>query len=244
MENGKHIKVLTLQFDTEIATWEIPAFRGAVLASIGQDIDILFHNHTDDNGFRYSYPLIQYKRIDGKAAIVCVHSGVDSIGQFLSAQAPSFVIGNRPVNLTMKNVRPQNVYMQTWQSSFSYRLQHWIPLNSENYRRYIETDSLNERISLLESILCGNLLSMCKGLGIHLSEELTVKILRLSDPHIVKVKGVKVLSFDADFKTNLSIPDSVGIGKNVSLGFGTIRKGLKERDKKITNIDNNESNDK
>lgn len=229
MENAKHIKVLTLRFNTAIANWEIPLFRGAVLNAIGSDVDILFHNHAEDDRFRYSYPLIQYKRLGGKAAIVCVEEGVDSIGQFLMAQQPDVVLGERTAKLEMESVRPQNVLMQTWQSSFDYRLQHWLALNSENYRRYQELDSLSERIALLESILKGNLLSMCKGLGIYLSEELKVSITRLNEPRLVKVKGVRVMSFDVDFRSNLSLPDGIGIGKNASLGYGTV---LRSRQKK------------
>lgn len=243
MENAKHIKVLTLRFSTDIAAWEIPLFRGAVLNAIGSEVDILFHNHAEDDRFRYSYPLIQYKRLGGKAAIVCVEEGVDSIGQFLMAQQPKIVLGDRSAKLEMESVRPQNVLMQTWQSSFDYRLQHWLALNSENYRRYQELDSLCERIALLESILKGNLLSMCKGLGIYLSEELKVSITRMNEPRLVKVKGVRVMSFDVDFRSNLSLPDGIGIGKNASLGYGTI---LRNRSKK-TNTDtpnNNQPNDK
>lgn len=243
MENAKHIKVLTLRFNTAIAAWEIPLFRGAVLNAIGSDVDILFHNHTEGDGYRYSYPLIQYKRLGGKAAIVCVEEGVDSIGQFLMAQQPDVVLGERSVKLEMESVRPQNVLMQTWQSSFDYRLQHWLALNSENYRRYQELDSLTERIVLLESILKGNLLSMCKGLGIYLSEELKVSITRLNEPRLVKVKGVRIMSFDVDFRSNLSLPDGIGIGKNASLGYGTI---LRNRSKKTNtdNPNNNQPNDK
>lgn len=243
MENAKHIKVLTLRFNTDIAAWEIPLFRGAVLNAIGSDVDILYHNHAADNGYRYSYPLIQYKRLGGKAAIVCVEEGVDSIGQFLMAQQPEIVLGERAAKLEMASVRPQNVLMQTWQSNFDYRLQHWLPLNSENYRRYQELESLTERIALLESILKGNLLSMCKGLGIYLSEELRVSITRLSDPHLVKVKGIRVMSFDVDFRSNLSLPDGLGIGKNASLGYGMV---LRSRPKKTNtnNPNNNQPNDK
>lgn len=237
MENGKHIKVLTLQFDTPIAEREVVLFRGAVLRCIGRDIDILYHNHTEGDGFRYSYPLIQYKRLKGKAAIVCVQYGVDSIGQFLMAQTPEMTLGDRIVTLEMQRIRPQEILMQTWQATFVYRLEHWLPLNAENYRRYQDTQSLTERIALLENILRGNLLSMCKGLGIYLTEQLSVSITRLSDPHIVHVKGIRALSFDAEFCTNLSIPDGVGVGKNASIGYGTIHS--MSRTPKRSNQDNN-----
>ena len=241
MENAKHIKVLTIRFTTEISPREIPLFRGAILSTIGTDVDILYHNHTDNDGFRYSYPLIQYKRIGGKAAIVCIDKGVDSIGQFLMTQQHEMVLGERSVKMEIESVRPQNILMQTWQDMFNYRLQHWIPLNSDNYRRYQELESLVERIALLEGILKGNLLSMCKGLDIYLSEELKVSITNMNEPHLVKVKGVKVMSFDVDFRSNLSIPDGIGIGKNVSLGYGTtLRKRFKKN--KVEN-NNDQPND-
>lgn len=242
MENGKHIKVLTLQFDVPISAWEVELFRGAVLKCIGKEVDILFHNHTNGDGFRYSYPLIQYKRFKGKAAIVCVQEGVDSIGQFLMAQTPEFTLADRTVKLEMQSIKPQEILMQTWQSTFPYRLAHWLPLNGENYKRYQATESLTERISLLEGILQGNLLSMCKGLGIYISEQLTVNITRLSDPRLIRVKGIRAMSFDVEFRTNLSIPDGLGVGKNASIGFGTIHNESKKR--KTNNPNNNEVNDK
>ena len=44
----------------------------------------------------------------------------------------------------------------------------------------------------------------------------------METPKIVTAKGVKMLAFDVEFKTNLSIPDYMGIGKHVSLGYGTV----------------------
>lgn len=222
MALGNQIKVLTVKFDTEIKHSEIALFRGAIINSMGNEADVLFHNHKDEEGFRYSYPLIQYKRIGGKATIVCIGMGTECIGQFLAIQQTEAVLGDRRIQLDLESVRPQNVLMQTWQSTFDYRLQHWLPLNSENYRLYQETDSLTERIKILERILKGNLLSMCKGLGIYLEEELTVSITRQSDPRLVRVKGIRMMSFDVDFRSNLSLPNGVGVGKNVSLGYGTV----------------------
>ena len=66
----KYIRTLTVQFDANILYKEIPLFRGAVLKSMGDNADLLYHNHTGENTFRYSYPLIQYKRLGGKAARV------------------------------------------------------------------------------------------------------------------------------------------------------------------------------
>ena len=80
MDNLVKIPYLIVRFENELAPYEVPAFRGAILAQVPKKL-VLFHNHTDD-GFRYHYPLIQYKRIKGRAAIVCVGEGTNEIEHF------------------------------------------------------------------------------------------------------------------------------------------------------------------
>ena len=60
----KKIRYLEVTFENDIEPWEVPAFRGAIIATAGKE-HVLFHNHDDDK-FRYSYPLIQYKQIRKK----------------------------------------------------------------------------------------------------------------------------------------------------------------------------------
>lgn len=95
-------------------------------------------------------------------------------------------------------------------------------MNSKNYLLYKATEDDNERKSMLENILKGNLLSMLKGLGIHLKDELMVVINQLSEPYIIYNKGIGLMAFNAEFTSNLSIPNNLGVGKNASIGCGTI----------------------
>ena len=67
---AKYIRTLTVFYDTEISDKEIPLFRGAVLKSLGDSANVLYHNHTGEETFRYSYPLIQYKRLNRKALVI------------------------------------------------------------------------------------------------------------------------------------------------------------------------------
>ena len=80
------IKTLTIQFNTPLKRRELPLFRGAIIAAISTG-NILFHNHNEGSTLRYAYPLIQYKRIGGKAAIVCIEEGVEAIGELLVAES-------------------------------------------------------------------------------------------------------------------------------------------------------------
>lgn len=230
--NDRYIRVLTVYYDTEISNKEIPFFRGAVLKSLGDKADLLFHNHVGEDKFRYAYPCIQYKRLGGKAAIVCVEEGVDVIGQFLAEFDGTLILGNRVVRCESQRLFPTRVLMQTWKQSFHYHLYRWLPLNSKNYQAYRMTDDENERMRLLERVLAGNLLSMLKSLNIYLEDELLVRITKVGEPYITYNKGIALMTFNVDFASNLSIPNNVGVGKNASIGYGVIHQ-IKERKESI-----------
>lgn len=224
----KYVRTLTVITDAEIHQNEIPPFRGAVIHSLGEHPNVYFHNHLDNDKFRYSYPLIQYKRIEGKAAIVCIEDGVDIIGQFLTEVNGMLAIGERQITCNTERIQPARILVQTWQEMFSYHISRWLPLNSKNYLLYQQTDGVVEKVSFLENILKANLLSMLKGLNIHLEKELILKITEIGEPYLLNNKGVKMMAFNADFKCNLSIPNNIGIGKNASIGCGIVH--LKKKD--------------
>ncbi len=221
------IHILSILFRNEISWSEVPLFRGAVIEAFHGQADALYHNH-EGGSFRYAYPLIQYKRIRGKAAIVCMEEGTEAIGEFLSEGNFSFRIGNRNEDMEIENVFSRRFTMQVWDSSFHYRIRRWLPLNSRNYMRYKGTEDCSERISFLENILVANLLSVLKGLGIHAGKEIGCKLTWLSAPYRLTNKNVKLMAFDAEFKTNLSLPDYVGVGKNASIGYGVVTRVKKQ----------------
>ena len=216
------IKILIIRFKNEISLLEIPFFRGAILNALHGEANILFHNHVGESSFRYSYPLIQYKRIQGKAAIVCLKEGTEAIGQFFSEGTFTLNIGNRLVKMELESVLPRKCLIQTWNSMFKYRIRRWLPLNSENYQKYKVMESISEKISFLEGILVANLLSFSKGMGIYMEKEIQCKLTSLHEPFLIKNKGVKLMAFDIEFITNMSLPDYIGIGKNASIGYGII----------------------
>ena len=223
------IQIFLVKFQNEISFHEIPALRGAVLNALGSEAEVLYHNHTGESTFRYSYPLIQYKRIHKKAAIFCLGEGVEAIGQFLAAQKFQIQLGNRPVHLAIETVYPKRNIVQTWDSVFHYRVRNWLPLNSENYLKFKELDEMSARISFLENILIGNILSFAKGMQIDVKDKIICKLLSMDEPRLTTVKGVKMMAFDVEFKSNMSLPDYMGIGKHVSIGYGTVvRKYNKE----------------
>jgi hypothetical protein len=214
------LRTLIVKFKNELKPEEVVLFRGAIINSLAKD-NVLFHNHQEDR-LRYSYPLIQYKRLGGRAAIVCVEEGADLIGQFLTETSDTLKIGNREIKCSTRRVQPARLLIQTWEDTFQYHISRWLPLNPKNYQLYQNTEGLVEKIALLENILKGNLLSMLKGLDIHLDQELIVKITQVSEPYILYNKGIGMTAFNADFNCNLTIPNNVGVGKNASIGYGIV----------------------
>lgn len=220
----KYIRTLTVTFDTEIGFKEIPLFRGAVLKSLGDKVDLLYHNHSSDHTFRYSYPLVQYKCLHGKAAIVCIEEGVDLIGQILSELYGTINIGKRKTEYKVDAVHSSKAPVQIENELSVYQLRNWLPLNSQNYQQYQNTEELVEKIKILERVLTGNILSFLKGIGIHLEEQLIVHITDIISQKAVSYKNIKLMAFDIRFKTNISLPSYIGIGKNASVGCGLLSK--------------------
>lgn len=215
------VNVLTLVFANDLKPHEVPLFRGAVINAL-ENKHVLFHNHTEDNRLRYSYPLIQYKIHRGKACIVCIGPGTDAIGEFFASGHFDVVFGDRHERLQLQYVDPRRCNIQVWQQMFDYRIRRWTPLKSENYQSYQECTSLAEKCVLLESILRGNILSMGRGLGIEFDKEVKCSIKELDEPYLVSIKHVKLMCFNALFGCNVSLPSNIGLGKHASLNCGII----------------------
>ena len=216
------INVLTILLDLKIKEEELPSFRGAVIAKAGAS-NVLFHDHTDC-GLRYSYPLIQYKRIGGYAAITSLESAIPRIGGLLLDNQEAFRlrIGRRLSLVSVADVHRQSLELKVSERTAAYVIVRWLPLNQENHKKYLAIDALADRITFLESLLVGNILSFAKGVDVFLDGTISLSITDLISTQTCRFKGVDMLSFNLKFKTNVTLPEFIGLGKGVSLGFGVI----------------------
>lgn len=215
--------VLTILTDANIKEGELPLFRGAVIAAARDFPDVLFHDHTED-GFRYAYPLIQYKILNGYAAVTAIDGGIPLLEHVFLPDGTSRTmrIGRRIVDVSVADVHRQEIVLEAADGKYAYRMYRWLPLNQENYRAYLSLESLAEKYFFLETLLVGNILSFAKGVRVFFDSEVTASIIDASPSGRCRFKGVDMLGFDVKFLSNVSIPDFVGLGKGVSLGFGTV----------------------
>lgn len=219
------INILTIQFANEISQHEVPLFRGAINSSLDNQ-SILFHNH-DGDGLRYAYPLIQYKQINDKAAIVCVGQGTETINDLLRLGNSQLRLGEKVVDMRVQTIHIDQFQIDGNDKEYHYKLHNWLPLNSNNYKEYQGMDSMVNKIQLLERVLVGNILSLLKGIGVHVDFQIFLNITDITSQHIIYYKKVKLMAFDVEFKANITLPQYVGVGKNASVGFGILTKNTR-----------------
>jgi len=224
------LKLLRVHFDVEIAPYEVAAFRGAIIEKVGIEND-LFHNHlneggkideTEDPKFAYRYPRIQYKRIGKQPVILCVGEGVDEIHKFFEKSNWDIRLGKDVLEMRIAKLDLNQFEMKISERLSSYSIRNWVALNQQAYNQYQKLDGIVEKIAFLEKKLIGNILAFAKGIDWHIEEKIELKITDLPQMQLISYKKQKLQTFNLDFKTNVFIPQYIGLGAKTSVGMGTV----------------------
>lgn len=211
-------KVTTIIFDGLISHKEISAFRGAIMKMFPNEE--IYHNH-GESGFVYGYPSIQYKILNRKPAIVGICDGAESLERhWKTGDRCSISIHDDVRALTVSDISTSCFSLT--KGEYSYSIRNWLPLNQENYKAYKAAESLMEQVALMERTLMGNMLSLYKGMGIWLEEELKAKITEISKTGTIMYKHNELICFDICIRANFPLPANCGLGKGASKGYGTI----------------------
>lgn len=216
------VRYLKIQFSENIFAYQIPHFRAAVIEKTKRESS-LFHNHKEE-GFLYRYPLIQYKVTRKKASIICLNDGADDIHYLLRNQNMHLRIGKEEHDFQIEDIAMNYFQIQTWQSHFDYSLLNWLPLNQANYTKYESLSNESEQLAMLEKILVGNILSMAKGLDWFVEDKIEIQLTAIKSIKERTFKNKKMMAFNLNFKSNVSLPDFIGLGKGSSVGFGVVKR--------------------
>lgn len=181
----------------------------------------LLHHHIQDAGYLYTYPLVQYKVLEGNACILGIEEGADVIKE-ISDQIENLVLGSSVYQVD-EGVLYQKEFNIQMGSESQYRfLSPWVALNSNNYQKFSSMRSWKDKKLFLNNILIGNILSLCKGLGIIVNRKIYVH--SKLENEMIDFKGIPMAGFSGEFTVNFELPDFFGLGKGVSQGFGTIKR--------------------
>ncbi len=204
---------VTLDFDSnfKVTPVKLRGFLAHLFVNISE-----FHHHSDQS---YHYPLIQYKRIDKKLAIVGIKEFAEIIFQNMSKLDH---IATETEKILLNNVEIKSNSYQLEHIPTTYKFTSpWLALNEKNYTKFKELKN-NEKKLFLEKILIGNILSMLKGFGIFIDYKITVSIIKFKSIPVTAHKN-KFTGMYAEFETNILLPNYLGLGKSVTKGFGVIR---------------------
>lgn len=215
-------RYLQIIFSEPIQAYDIPKFRAAVIEKTKRE-STLFHNHIDDNSFIYRYPLIQYKVTDKKASMICLAEATEDIHYLLKQRKFDFRIGKETLDYEIDDVRLKYERIQTWDTTFKYNILNWMALNQENHREYQNLGTLIERMQFLEQLLEKHIRIFMDAMGSEETLPLKVHLQEIKGEKHIEYKNVFHLTFSLNFTTNLSIPNYIGIGKGVSVGFGIVK---------------------
>lgn len=216
----KEIKIVTVVFNIPVRNEELPLFRGAINKAINSSNDF-FHNH-NENGVIYRYPLIHYKKISGKAALVCLEFGTEALYDFFSQTDWSLTIGERKEELRVDRIKASHFQTGVFDERYFYRMTSWLPLNQENYQRYHQSVHLAEKMEILEKVLTGNILTFLEGIGLRSDRTVDAAISRIDREKVLKYRGQLMQSYDISFSSNVAIPVYTSLGKGTSVGFGMV----------------------
>ena len=169
------IRTLTLQMNAALQYTDLSKFRGAVIAAVPSH-NILFHNHCGSR-LRYAYPLVHYKCIGGKAAIVAIGEGVTVMEELFAGTEFSIRLGKRTIALQIESIKVEEVKVSQSIVPIVYQLYAWLPCHEANYEHFLSISRMVERVGLLERILTGNVLSPCTGLDISIDSPLHIGIM-------------------------------------------------------------------
>lgn len=188
---------------------------------------MLLHNHTQ-SGFLNLYPKVQYRVIEGIPIIVGIGRESKKVLLEVEEKTDELKLGKNLYRISSTEIHTTKEAIRPNYKMLHYRfITPWLAFNPKNYRKYREIKSWKEKKEFLNRILVGNILAMCKGLGIVVDKRLYAH--SHLDGEKVEYKGVPMLGFTGEFRVNFAIPDFFGLGKGVSQGWGVVKNAPLDR---------------
>lgn len=243
----KSIPLTAITFNSKLQASALRKLRGAVIESVMQHKAVFeaasvstdwFHNHEEQTmqpgvdaaqrqvaTTHHRYPLIQYKIRQHKAELVGIGDGAQALQLWLSMIGNELMVNREVISIDVYHHNHINWKPKLLATCETYRINQWLPLNPKNYEVWEKTPRLVDRVQLLDKALWGQLFNLTDNLRIELDRRKLELYINTIDLQTFKnCFGSKRLALDVTFSTNLNLPDDIGLGKGVSIGFGKVQK--------------------
>ena len=206
-----------IKTDRPLKKSQIPYLRGYFLNKYKSEE---LHNHSG-NGFKYTYPKVQYKIFKGNAHLIGIDDGIPVLSN-IALKTMELELNHETYKIVDGYIALKKLDFGIFDEFKDYKfISPWLALNEKNYNEYKKLDE-NGKKEKLENILIGNIIAMSKYLNYTVDKKIEVNFYDYEELK-VKYKGNSFIGFYGKFSVNFNIPDLLGIGRKVSKGFGTLK---------------------
>lgn len=217
------IRTTTITFpEIELKIRDAHKLRG-YFGNLFKDKSHLLHNHFESGKNLYRYPLVQYKVNNKIPMLMGFNEGAELLTS-LFLPIKELRLDGRTYPIYSKNIKNKNWIIGLDEDLHHYKYETlWMGLNQENYRKYINNKSFQERQSQLKRIAISNILAFYKAFDLILPKEQRIMLSLQVEEKRTRFKNQSMIAFNGGFTTNALLPDFAGMGKSVSRGFGTVK---------------------
>lgn len=213
----KTLSVLKISFEASIRSSEISAFRSAFFRELG----------TPKSTRNSNYPLLQFKTQysydQQQPLLVCIGEHPKLLKRMQQTARSAAEINGRTIAFKVAHVQSTDYRLEVNGSLHRYNLFNYQALDEANYKKFGQL-SKDDQKWLLGDRIAGHINNFAEGIGWQPRGKVKVTIEQIRKVKFVPYNGIRAMCFDLDFRSNVFLPEYVGLGKGVNKGFGVLRK--------------------
>lgn len=215
-----YLKIFSVTLEpSDPVTFSIDKLR----SSLAKDLYEYLRVHNDNaSGFIHRYPVVQCRQLKNTLTVIGVNEGAAFL-QSLSGNSAEMGAKENSCIIREKSPALLDEEFGVAATSQSYEfVTPWIPFSQENNRKFYLLKGKNERDAFIRTALAGNIQALSKALGYTIPGPVSGEI----NMHFQKerIGGAPVIALTGKFSLPFFIPEHLGIGRFVSLGFGAVKK--------------------
>jgi hypothetical protein len=177
---------------------------------------------TDTAGFIHRYPVLQCKQVRGNVIVIGICQGADCLCHLTGDQI-TLDAGESSCRITARDPAMRSEQFGITDKPETYEfLTPWLALNQQHAKKFYDLKGKPQRDAFMQNLLTTQLTILAKSLDYDITAPITceakVRFIR------ERIDRENVMVFLGKFRTNLRIPDYLGIGRALSQGYGTIKR--------------------
>lgn len=199
--------------------FSLPAFRSALLQQLAEHMAAVPLADPAEHRI-YRYPALQCKQVRHELVLLGICQGALFLRQITEGNN-SLAAGGSTCSVLSRDpdIRREEFGIDGTEHDYEF-LTPWLALNQQYAAKFYDLSGKPARDAFMEKLLLSHLNSLAKSLDAPPAGPVTctakVKFKR------ERIGRENVIVFLGKFRTNLRIPDYLGIGQSVSQGYGTL----------------------